>query len=136
MTGWIVRALALLAVVAALSPTVGAIVDHHSAERMPDHGHVYYGHPDLRHKHAYETPHVDMKSSVAAEPPRNTVVVILPSTSATRDGPLSDMALSIKTVDTQLVPVAPALFRIAYVEGARPRMVFLEPADPPPRAHA
>lgn len=128
--------LAILAVVAPLIPTAGAIFDHHFAERMPDHGHVYFGRPDLRHRHGYEVPHADITAGVLAPRQEGPGVVILPSESASRAGPLAEMALNFKTVDADSPVAGPTLLPIDPLREDRPSAIFLAPPETPPRAQA
>jgi hypothetical protein len=45
------------AVFALLLPVAGPIIDHHFAERLPGHGHVYMDGPELSHEHDLSSSH-------------------------------------------------------------------------------
>ena len=127
--------LAMLATIASLSPTVAAIFDHHAPERLADHGHVYYGRPDLDHRHGYESTHVEI---AAAGPAQTSVrsVVIVPSSSAATELLVLALAPGYASEIGGVVPAPPSSSRIASMPDARPRTVILRPPFTPPRAHA
>ena len=134
MTHRIVGALALLAMIAALSPTVGAIVDHHLQERMPGHGHVYYGRPDLRHTHGYEVRHPEVpRTNVRGAPVSFRSVVILSADSAAKDAPVAAVALGFTVGDSEIAPIRPSMSLISPLPDSRPGSVFLAPPEIPPR---
>jgi hypothetical protein len=141
MTGRIVGALALMAIIAILSPTLGTVFDHHTAERVAGHGHVYYGRPDLRHRHGYETPHADTRpdgqsaeAAGPAQPPSSVVVV--PATSAAKDGSAVAEAIGFAAGHVPLALSAPPSTVMPPLPGGRPSAVFLSPPYTPPRTLA
>lgn len=128
--------LAIVAVLAPLVPTAGAIFDHHFAERMPDHGHIYYGHPDLRHKHAYEITHADVRSALPAPSPQVNGVVVLPSDLGTKIGPVAEMALTVMSADADSPISEPPLFPMTPPNDAWPPTAFLAPPETVPRTQS
>lgn len=49
--------LAVLVLLLLLFPGLGPVLDHHFAERQPDHAHIYFGPILFRHIHPFEEPH-------------------------------------------------------------------------------
>lgn len=47
-----------LALYALLLATLGPVLDHHFAERQPDHQHVYLGNTNPAHQHPYQAAHI------------------------------------------------------------------------------
>ncbi|NQW16888.1 MAG: hypothetical protein HQ478_05315 [Chloroflexi bacterium] len=59
LSGWV-------AVLALLLPVIGPMIDHHYAERLPGHGHVYFGSVELTHEHDLSASHSHAASTVFA----------------------------------------------------------------------
>ena len=49
------QSVAVLSIFLLLVPALGPQLDHHFAERRPDHSHVYLGAPSPEHSHPFET---------------------------------------------------------------------------------
>ena len=45
-----------VATAAVFLPTLGPLLDHHYAERLPNHTHLYFGQADYDHVHPFEMP--------------------------------------------------------------------------------
>jgi hypothetical protein len=54
---WARRVIAIAMVVALLLPVLGPAVDHHFADRLPAHEHVYAGGGPAEHTHDQNAPH-------------------------------------------------------------------------------
>ena len=48
------QSMAVLSIFLLLAPALGPQLDHHFAERRPDHSHVYLGAPSPEHSHPFE----------------------------------------------------------------------------------
>ena len=48
------QSVAVLSIFLLLAPALGPQLDHHFAERRPDHSHVYLGAPSPEHSHPFE----------------------------------------------------------------------------------
>lgn len=136
MTGLLGGALAVLAIVAVVSPSLGSVFDHHVVERMADHEHAYYGRPDLRHKHGYETPHADPHRLDTPTASASHTVVILPSNSAAREGSVIAATVGF-TIERATPPLsAPRASLLPSTPDRRPGPIFLPPPYTPPRTGA
>jgi|GEM_PF-2479098 hypothetical protein len=74
MAGW-------FAVFALLLPVAGPIIDHHYAERLPSHGHVYTDGPELSHEHDLSNSHEHSGTTVLAVDESGPSVLPVPATS-------------------------------------------------------
>jgi hypothetical protein len=72
--GWI-------AVFALLFPVAGPIIDHHFAERLPGHGHVYMDGPELSHGHDLSDSHDHTATTVFAVDESGPLVIPVPAPS-------------------------------------------------------
>jgi hypothetical protein len=69
------------AVFALLLPVAGPIIDHHFAERLPGHGHVYMNGPELLHEHDLSSSHNHTATMVLAVDDTGPSVVPMPAPS-------------------------------------------------------
>ena len=69
------------AVFALLLPVAGPIIDHHFAERLPGHGHVYIDGPELSHEHDLSSSHNHTATTVLAVDDTGPSVVPMPAPS-------------------------------------------------------
>ena len=64
---------------ALVTSMLGAVLDHHSAERQPDHVHIYLGPATPDHTHPYETDHTHSHGQDTVDPtdsaPNDTVYI-------------------------------------------------------------
>ena len=115
--------LTVAALTALFLPLFGPALDHHFAERQPDHGHVYLDGPDHEHLHTYETYYHHPPTSLASvneDVVQNGNVVAL--TDSHRIGPVQAATLAYLQ---QLVRV------VFQNEGDSNRFAFLrETASP------
>lgn len=74
--------IAVIGLVALLAPSFGPLIDHHFAERDPNHFHIYLGSHQSHHVHYYDAPHVHHPSDVSVHSEAPGQIVFLTSTDA------------------------------------------------------
>ena len=74
-----VQSLALLAVAVLLLSSLGPMIDHHFAERHPDHGHLFLGAADEEHTHPFEHSHIHYDAMYAPVAGGENVIFFAPN---------------------------------------------------------
>jgi hypothetical protein len=123
----------ILTIHALLLPLYGPLVDHHFAELLPYHSHLYLK-GAVDHTHYYDLPHRSAQMHQHDQEQTEGVVSI----PAHELGSLNLLLLSLVMVAQTdgVLPPLPAEGLIGLVEGAVvvAEGVFLRPAEQPPRA--
>ncbi len=117
-----------------LTPFIGAVTDHHFAERYGGHVHVYFGANPPEHAHRYERPHSDSRVERALSVEQGDSVAVISEDS---DSLIVTIALGLSGIDgNQSGPSrdATTLWRIPTLDAFVLSGRDVPPLDQPPRA--
>ena len=129
------RIVVSVAFLALALPSIGPLLDHHFAERQPDHAHVFRGERVVDHEHPYglvHTHHSDLPNSAAAQFGDAAGIVYLTSDDAAGPGfiPLSAVSMNPE-IDFPGFGDSPLLFRFADTGHSLTESFLLVPKRPP-----
>ena len=123
---------AVLSIFLLLLPALGPQLDHHFAERRPDHSHVYLGAPSPRHSHPFEDGGHHAHHQHPRQPQPSGIVYLSP------DEGMGQAFAGVASPMVQQSVVFPAPDGAAFLSGqsrraAALRGAFVDPPDNPPR---
>jgi hypothetical protein len=123
----VITLLAMLVVVSLMSPVYGPLLDHHFAERLPGHGHVYPGGVSVYHAHPDETPHHHHPVTGQPEGGTENGIIFLPPH---HDGVPSFAMAFAGVLPAALVAIFVPLLELAL--SASESVYFSRPSSPEP----
>ena len=132
-----VQVMAAVALGILFMPALGPPLDHHFAERRPDHTHVYMGEAVPDHAHTFERGHVHQHAPLGGLPTTRNLakrIVYLTSDEGYGRGPLDPSACAVR-----ISLASPRLYANSLSSGidrgdVAPPPAFVAPPWKPPRS--